>query len=120
MARVLQGIEKGIKLYEENGNVSEVDILFGGLDPGGDSSDQDAAPIGSIYLKTSGEIFQKTKNDGSLSDWESYLKDDYHSGYYFIPQSKTVKVLENKQMTTFGILTIAGDLLAEGEVIIEE
>lgn len=120
MARVAHGIEKAIRLYAENGNAPEVDILFGSLPPGGDGAEQDDAPIGSVYLKTSGEFFQKTKDDKNLSDWELLLKDDYHSGYYFIPTSKTITVLENKQMTTFGTLTIAGDLLAEGEVIIEE
>lgn len=120
MNKVLHGIEKGIRLFKENSDEIFVDILFGQSIPGGDSGEQDEASIGSIYLKTTGEFFQKIKNDKIESDWQPYLADEYHSGYYFIPSWKTVTVYENKQMTTFGNLSIAGTLLADGEVIIEE
>lgn len=71
MARVLHGIEKGIRLYGENSDSSFVDKLFGTAAPGGDSGEQDAAPIGSIYQRTDvgGGLYKKITSTNSTSDW---------------------------------------------------
>lgn len=44
---------------------------------------------------------------------------DFHSGFYKIESSESFTVAENKQMTTFGMLTLDGELLVEGEYIVE-
>lgn len=44
---------------------------------------------------------------------------DFHSGFYNIPSSDSVTIEENKQSVTFGLLTLDGELLIEGEVIVE-
>lgn len=49
----------------------------------------------------------------------SVAPDDLHSGYFYIPASKTVVVKENKQMTTWGVLDIDGSLVVDGQSILE-
>lgn len=70
MARVLHGIEKGIRLHGENSDTSNVDILLGSAAPGGDTGEQDNAALGSIYLRTSGGLYKKTGTANSAADWE--------------------------------------------------
>lgn len=69
MARELHAIEKGLRLLGENSNVG-VNIIFGSGLPGGDTGEQDASEIGSLYIRTNGEIYQKKTNLGNASDWE--------------------------------------------------
>jgi len=72
MARVLNGIEKGIRLHGENSDTSNVDILFGTTSPGGDAGDQDAAALGSLYIRQNGgssAIYQKIDTTNTASDW---------------------------------------------------
>ena len=69
MARALHGIEKGIRLFQENGD-ELVDILTGTAAPDG-LLDQSAAPIGSLYVRSgTGELYQKITNVGNSSDWQ--------------------------------------------------
>ncbi len=44
---------------------------------------------------------------------------DFHSGFYNIASSESVTIEENKQSVTFGQLTLDGELLVEGEFIVE-
>lgn len=67
--RNLFGLELGLRLTGLNSDTG-VDFLFGAGTPGGDSSYQDAAPIGSIYLRTNGSLYQKITSTNSTSDWE--------------------------------------------------
>lgn len=69
MSRVLHAIEKGLRIYAENSNTAYVDFLFGSAAPGGDAGDQDAASIGSIYLRDNGSFYQKTASTNATSDW---------------------------------------------------
>lgn len=72
MSRILHGIEKGLRIYAENSQTVFVDYLFGSAAPGGDSGEQDAASIGSIYLRQNGassEIYQKKFATNATSDW---------------------------------------------------
>lgn len=68
MARVLHSVERGLSITGVD-QPTGVDILFGSANPGGDSGDQDAAPLGSIYLKTDGTLFQKVGTANSTADW---------------------------------------------------
>lgn len=73
MSRAFFGIEKGLDFFAENAQDPSFRILFGSAAPGGDTGDQDAAGIGSIYVRVNGAsstIYQKKANAGSVSDWE--------------------------------------------------
>jgi hypothetical protein len=72
MARNLFGVEKGLRLFGVNESDPGVEILFGTAAPGGDSGEQDAAPLGSLYIRKNGassQIWQKTDTTNSASDW---------------------------------------------------
>jgi predicted outer membrane protein len=69
MARVLHGIEKGLRLFQENGN-ELIDILSGAAVPDG-LLDQSDASIGSLYVRSgTGQLYQKIANAGNSSDWQ--------------------------------------------------
>lgn len=69
MSRVFFGIEKGLDIFAENGNL-QARILSGTAAPDG-LLDQSSAPIGSIYLRSgTGELYQKIANAGNSSDWQ--------------------------------------------------
>jgi hypothetical protein len=70
MARVLHGIEKGIRLHGVNSDTVAVEILFGSTAPGGDTGEQDDAPIGSVYMRTTGGLYKKIADDNATTDWE--------------------------------------------------
>lgn len=44
---------------------------------------------------------------------------DHHSGYYEIVASSTITIAEYKQSVTFGVLTLEGSLLVDGQLIME-
>ena len=71
MARQGFTIEKLLEIVAENGD-SGTQYLFGSAAPGGDTGEQDAAPIGSTYQRTNGEIHVKIANAGAAADWFSY------------------------------------------------
>jgi len=69
MGRVLHGIEKGVRLFQENGN-ELIDILSGTAAPDG-LLDQSDAPIGSLYVRSgTGQLYQKIANVGNSSDYQ--------------------------------------------------
>lgn len=69
MSRVFFGVEKGIDIFQENGDL-QARILSGTAAPDG-LGDQSSAPIGSIYLRSgTGELYQKIANAGNSSDWQ--------------------------------------------------
>jgi hypothetical protein len=71
MARSGHTIEKLIDLVAENGaKGSGVQFLFGAAAPGGDTGEQDDAPIGSIYARTDGKFYAKIADANSTADWE--------------------------------------------------
>lgn len=67
--RRLFAIEKGVRMYAENSDTLYVDMLFGTGAPGGDSAEQDAAPVGSTYQRTNGSFYQKKTSTNSAADW---------------------------------------------------
>lgn len=74
MSRDLFGVEKGLRIYAENGD-SRIEFLQGTLVPDG-SGDQAAAPIGSLYARSgTGELYQKVANAGNPSDWVKFGED---------------------------------------------
>lgn len=44
---------------------------------------------------------------------------DFHSGFYKILSSELVTIEENKQSVTFDLLTLDGELVVEGQLIVE-
>lgn len=68
--RVLHTIEKGIRLAKENSDTDIIDILFGSAAPGGDTGEQDNAPIGSVYFRTDGSMYSKIADTNATSDWQ--------------------------------------------------
>jgi hypothetical protein len=72
MARTGFTIEKFLQMVSENGD-SGATLLFGSGAPGGDTNAQDAAELGSGYLRTDNfEFYQKLANAGAAADWYSY------------------------------------------------
>ncbi len=71
MSRVGHGIEKLIDLIAEDADPeSGVQILFGSAAPGGDTGEQDDAPIGSLYMRTNGQLYTKIADTDATSDWQ--------------------------------------------------
>lgn len=63
--------ENGIRVYSENSDSDFADIIYGTAIPGGDAGDQDAASLGSIYLRgPTSELYQKIASAGNQADWE--------------------------------------------------
>lgn len=72
MARDLFGVEKGLGIFAENGDL-RISVLQGTLAPDGVSGDQGAAPIGSLYVRSgTGELYQKVANAGAPADWVQF------------------------------------------------
>ena len=71
MSRELHGIEKGIAIFEQDGDNSVFEMLNGSAAPGGDLGEQDAAPVPSLYTRTgTDEIYKKIASAGAAADWE--------------------------------------------------
>lgn len=70
MSRTPLAAEIGFRLTGLDAD-SGVDVLFGSGAPGGDTSHQDDAPIGSLYLRTNGSIYTKIADANSTADWIS-------------------------------------------------
>jgi hypothetical protein len=69
MTRRFFGVEKGLDIFQENGDL-QVRIISGSAAPNG-LGDQSAAPIGSVYLRSgTGELYQKILNNGNSGDWQ--------------------------------------------------
>lgn len=69
MSRVFFGVEKGLDIFQENGDL-QARILSGTAVPDG-LGDQASAPIGSLYLRSgTGELYQKIANAGNSADWQ--------------------------------------------------
>lgn len=68
MSREFYGLEKGIDIYAENGDL-EIRIITGTAAPIG-TGEQSVAPIGSLYIRSgTGEFYQKEANAGAPGDW---------------------------------------------------
>lgn len=73
MSRTLFGIEKALRIYAENSQSTFIDILFGSSAPGGDTGVQDAAPLGSLYIRQNGSsstLYQKVASSNNAADWQ--------------------------------------------------
>ena len=69
MSRVNFGVERGLDLFAENGDL-RIQFLQGTVAPDGTSGDQGTAPIGSLYVRSgTGEMYQKQTNVGNSGDW---------------------------------------------------
>ena len=68
--RELFTVEKGLQIVPANADVG-VSIISGAGVPGGDVGEQDAAEVGSLYLRTTGQIYKKIASANLASDWEN-------------------------------------------------
>lgn len=68
MSRVIHKVELGLAITDLNSD-TDSHILRGTAAPGGDTGLQDAAPIGSMYLRSNGELYMKDANAGAAADW---------------------------------------------------
>ncbi len=69
MSRVFFGVEKGVDIFAENGDI-QVRLLSGTAVPDG-LGDQASAPIGSLYIRSgTGELYQKIANAAAPADWQ--------------------------------------------------
>lgn len=75
MGQSLHGIEKGIAFYDENGDdVASVELF--GVGAPGTTTEQDNAPIGSLYRDNdsggSGHLYRKKSAGAGASTWERF------------------------------------------------
>jgi hypothetical protein len=72
MARVGFSLEKLLEITKEN-SLESTQVLFGTAVPGGDTGEQDDAPIGSLYIKTGTfDLYQKLADANAAADWFNY------------------------------------------------
>ena len=69
MSRDLHRVELGLQITGEN-SFTGPSILQGSAAPGGDGDIQDAAALGSIYLRSTGVIYKKIGSANSAADWD--------------------------------------------------
>lgn len=72
MSRQPFAVEVGLKITNANSDTG-VTILQGSAVPGGDGSYQDAAGIGSLYMRQNGQLYKKTANAGAAADWKEII-----------------------------------------------
>lgn len=72
MARQPHTVEKFIRITAENSDAVITEIHFGSAAPGLDS-DTNAAPVGSVYHRTNGELYQKTTAGSGSDKWTQQL-----------------------------------------------
>jgi len=71
MSRDLFGVELGLAIFGKDGDAPQAEVLSGLAVPGGDSAEQDAAPIPSLYFRSgTTEIYKKIALVGNAADWE--------------------------------------------------
>lgn len=44
---------------------------------------------------------------------------DHHSGYYYVAPATTLTVAEYKQSICYGVMTVDGSLVVDGQLILE-
>ena len=71
MSRQAFGIERALRIFDENSDTAYVDYLSGAGAPLGTSGKTDDAPIGSMYSdRSTGAVYKKITNTSSAADWE--------------------------------------------------
>lgn len=82
MSRKFFGVEKGLRIYAENGDSPATEIFVGVSAPGGDGSDQDASPINSLYFRIgTSQVYKKVAIANALSDWELLSSSNLLTGF---------------------------------------
>jgi hypothetical protein len=101
----------GISLLDPNFD-SGVDILHGNGVPGGDTGEQDAAPIGSLYLQRNATIYNtyvKIANNGNTNDWIPFVTKDIFDNYVQnVPFRFPVTVVDPTSYANVGALPLTG------------
>lgn len=99
MARSFFGIEKLLRIFSTNSDTSYVDFLFGSAAPGGDTGEQDDAPLGSLYIRQNGAsstIYQKIGTANSTADWQENGSSTATVGLW---RPETVRATTNEALT---------------------
>jgi hypothetical protein len=114
MALLPFSVEKSFRIFKENSESEFVDFLFGTAAPGGDAGEQDAAPIGSIFLLQDGsssQIFQKKFNTAATTDWVAGA-----SGAGLIFRGEKIRVLTNDTVVADAARDLVANPFADDEV----
>jgi len=62
-------VEKGLEITQPDVDTG-LQVISGSTAPGGDAGEQDDAPIGSLYLRSNGQLYTKTADTNATSDWQ--------------------------------------------------
>lgn len=120
MSRVVEGIENGIHITDENSSDGVYVIQGNGL-PGGDAGLQDEAPEGSLYVDRTGkEIYIKKASTNAASDWK---KNGDVSIDELVWRNEKVRFATNDSIAagTFDITTLTdNESMVIGDVVVGE
>lgn len=114
MALELFRVALGLDLESQSG-LSNANILQGPGQPGGDGATQDAAPIGSLFLRTDNETnnlqlywkYRTTQN--SFGDWQQVVSKEFlNSVINGISWREPAKVIDTTTYATVAALPITG------------
>ena len=71
MSRENYGVERGLRIYDENSDTAFIDVLSGSGAPPGTSGKTDEASVGSLYTdRSNGDLYRKIADTSSASDWD--------------------------------------------------
>ena len=108
-----------IKAFDsEDGFTIDGEIWFGGgsLDPTS-FPPANNPPQGSFYFGVNNVQYRKFGIN--LADWEVLPTTDRHSGFYNIAAGKNVKIDTNKQMRVKGCMTLSGEVVVCGQLVVD-
>lgn len=81
MGRQNFGIERGLRIFDENSDSAFVDFLSGSGAPPGTSGKTDEASVGSLYMdRSNGNLYTKITDTSSAVDWFLNIADNNIDG----------------------------------------
>lgn len=95
--------ELGFGILEENGVSEAIRLIRTNAAPDGTSFGQSEAPLGSILLRESGEIYQKRANAGTGSDWRRVSSEDASDSFL----TSALDILTNGTITAGDSVEVA-------------
>jgi len=118
----------GLDLQSED-FLSHATIVFGSGAPGGDAAEQDAAPVGSIYMQTSADVnnlqfwwkYRDTQN--SVEDWRQGASKDYiDTAIQGVSWREPVRVIDSTTYANAAAFPVTGVIdgvtLADGDRVL--
>ena len=115
MSRENFGVERGLDLFDENGEL-RVAVLGGTALPGGDGGPQDEAPVGSLYLRSNGTastLFQKVLTNNNNADW---VENGSSSAVIGVWRQEKVRAITNDTVTAGVARDLVANPFADDEV----